>query len=97
MEDDSKKNPLPKGEVEEKKPLNRETKTEPVTETEPPANTGGGGWGGWGFSPLSVFTDLQKAAQEISRNVSFDSPHTLKSELVSLRLPYLLKQFELGR
>eukprot|EP00262_Sarcandra_glabra_P004533 TRINITY_DN15614_c0_g1_i1.p1 TRINITY_DN15614_c0_g1~~TRINITY_DN15614_c0_g1_i1.p1 ORF type:complete len:507 (+),score=127.88 TRINITY_DN15614_c0_g1_i1:104-1624(+) len=27
-----------------------------------------GGWGGWGFSPLSVFSDLQKAAEEISRN-----------------------------
>ena len=30
---------------------------------------GGGGWGGWGFSTLSVFSDLQKAAEEISRNV----------------------------
>lgn len=29
----------------------------------------GGGWGGWGFSPLSVLTDLQNAAEEISRNV----------------------------
>lgn len=28
----------------------------------------GGGWGGWGFSS-SIFTDLQKAAEEISRNV----------------------------
>lgn len=38
----------------------------------PKASAGGGGWGGWGFSPLSVFTDLQKAAtvaaEEISRN-----------------------------
>ena len=30
---------------------------------------GGGGGGGWGFSTLSVFSDLQKAAEEISRNV----------------------------
>ncbi|KAL8097029.1 hypothetical protein AgCh_030207 [Apium graveolens] len=29
---------------------------------------GGGGWGGWGFS--SVFSDLQKAAEEISRNAA---------------------------
>lgn len=33
----------------------------------------GGGWGGWGFSPLSYLSDLQKAAavaaEEISRNV----------------------------
>ena len=30
---------------------------------------GGGGGGGWGFSTLSVFSDLQKATEEISRNV----------------------------
>lgn len=30
---------------------------------------GGGGWRGWGISSLSVFSDLQKAAEEISRNV----------------------------
>lgn len=28
---------------------------------------GGGGWGGWGFT--SILSDLQKAAEEISRNV----------------------------
>lgn len=28
---------------------------------------GGGGWGGWG---LSIFSDLHKAAEEISRNVN---------------------------
>ena len=33
-------------------------------------SSGGGGWGGWGFSPFSVLSDLQKAAEEISRNVS---------------------------
>ena len=30
---------------------------------------GGGGGGGWGFSTLSVFSDLQKATEEISHNV----------------------------
>ncbi|KAI4298417.1 hypothetical protein L6164_031980 [Bauhinia variegata] len=40
----------------------------------PPTKNGGGGWGGWGFSPLSVLSDLQKAAavaaEEISRNAA---------------------------
>lgn len=31
------------------------------------AGGGGGGWGGWGFS---IFSDLHKAAEEISRNVN---------------------------
>ena len=57
----NEKNPPPK---DDKASENLETKTEPE-----PAKTGG--WGGWGFSPLSVLSDLQKAAQEISRNVSF--------------------------
>ena len=30
---------------------------------------GGGGGEGWGFSTLSVFSDLQKATEEISHNV----------------------------
>ncbi|XP_076924510.1 uncharacterized protein LOC143586977 [Bidens hawaiensis] len=39
--------------------------------TQPPADqhTNTGGWG-WGFSPLSVLSDLQKAAEEISRNAA---------------------------
>lgn len=36
----------------------------------PPKNTGG--WG-WGFSGFSVLSDLQKAAEGISRNVGSDS------------------------
>lgn len=45
---------------------------------EPPvAGAGGGNWGGWGFSPLSFLSDLQKAAnvaaEEISRNVRFET------------------------
>ncbi|XP_027360886.1 uncharacterized protein LOC113869007 [Abrus precatorius] len=41
---------------------------------QPPATATGGGWGRWGFSPLSILTDLQKAAavaaEEISRNAA---------------------------
>ncbi|XP_065003947.1 uncharacterized protein LOC135636240 [Musa acuminata AAA Group] len=29
---------------------------------------GGGGWGGWGISSFSMFSDLHKAAEEISKN-----------------------------
>lgn len=36
--------------------------------TPPIESSGSGGWGGWGFS--SVFSDLQKAAEEISRNAA---------------------------
>lgn len=36
--------------------------------TLPTPSSGRGGWGGWGFS--SVFSDLQKAAEEISRNAA---------------------------
>lgn len=42
-------------------------KQEEERKEEPPKATGGG-WG-WGFSALSVLSDLQKAAEEISRNV----------------------------
>lgn len=42
----------------------------------PVAGADGGNWGGWGFSPLSILSDLQKAAavaaEEISRNVRFE-------------------------
>lgn len=41
-----------------------------IEQVTPPIESsgGGGGWGGWGFS--SVFSDLQKAAEEISRNAA---------------------------
>ncbi|KAK9060366.1 hypothetical protein SSX86_021070 [Deinandra increscens subsp. villosa] len=45
---------------------------QPVEEkpaAEQPKETATGGWG-WGFSPLSVLSDLQKAAEEISRNAA---------------------------
>ena len=61
---------------EEKRPL-KEEKKPPQEEGEaketiaaPQKDGGGGGWGGWGFSQFSVLSDLQKAAEEISRNVS---------------------------
>ncbi|CAL1372493.1 unnamed protein product [Linum trigynum] len=38
---------------------------------------GGGGWGGWGFS--SVLSDLQKAAEEISRNAAVAAEKAAKS------------------
>lgn len=47
---------------------------------------GGGGWGGWGLSSLSVFSDLQKAAEEISRSVRL-FPHR---PFFSLFFPLLL-------
>ncbi|XP_071716700.1 uncharacterized protein [Rutidosis leptorrhynchoides] len=46
----------------------------PPSSVEPPPKQennnggGGGGWGWGGFSPFSVLSDLQKAAEEISRN-----------------------------
>lgn len=64
MEDDKNKNENENQKPEEKKSQNEETKVE-----ESPAKSGG--WGGWGFSAFTVLSDLQKAAQEISRNVSF--------------------------
>ncbi|RWV79142.1 hypothetical protein GW17_00059776 [Ensete ventricosum] len=48
---------------------------EEVGEKSPPMNQevkpegGGGGWGGWGISSFSMFSDLHKAAEEISKNV----------------------------
>lgn len=54
---------------EEKQQLKEEKAPLQQAEAEAPAANSGGGWGGgWGFS--SVFSDLQKAAEEISRNVS---------------------------
>lgn len=52
---------------EDKQPL-KEEKEEAKTQAEAAPVKSGGGWGGWGFS--SVFTDLQKAAEEISRNAA---------------------------
>ena len=54
----------PKPQTEEE-----EVKSEAPKKASGGGGGGGGGWGGWGFSTLSVFSDLQKAAEEISRNV----------------------------
>ncbi|KAK1300531.1 hypothetical protein QJS10_CPB13g00183 [Acorus calamus] len=43
-----------------------------------PATRGSGGWGGWGISSLSVFSDLQKAAEEISRNAVAAAKNAVK-------------------
>lgn len=55
----------------------------------PVAGADGGNWGGWGFSPLSILSDLQKAAavaaEEISRNVRF--------EIIRRRFVYLFNAF----
>ncbi|OAY25448.1 uncharacterized protein LOC110605319 [Manihot esculenta] len=45
----------------------------------PEPKTRGGGWGGWGFSASSVLADLQKAAEEISRNASVVAEKAAKS------------------
>lgn len=52
---------------EDDKQSHEEGEKEPIQREEsPPQNAGG--WG-WGFSGFSVLSDLQKAAQDISRNV----------------------------
>ncbi|KAF8112753.1 hypothetical protein N665_0062s0097 [Sinapis alba] len=54
-----------------------EGEKEPIAETEsPPQDTGG--WG-WGFSGFSVLSDLQKAAQDISRNAAAVAEKAAKS------------------
>ena len=50
-----------------------QTEEEEVKSEAPKKASGGGdggeGGGGWGFSTLSVFSNLQKATEEISHNV----------------------------
>uniref|UniRef100_M4D9D4 DUF7798 domain-containing protein n=1 Tax=Brassica campestris TaxID=3711 RepID=M4D9D4_BRACM len=57
-----------------KEPIQREN-AENAAES-PPKNTGG--WG-WGFSGFSVLSDLQKAAQDISRNAAAVAEKAAKS------------------
>ncbi|KAJ9152924.1 hypothetical protein P3X46_026431 [Hevea brasiliensis] len=45
----------------------------------PDPKTNGGGWVGWGFSPFSVLSDLQKAAEDISRNAAVVAEKAAKS------------------
>ena len=64
--------------VKPKPQTEEEEEEEAKSEAPKKASGGGGGWGGWGFSNLSVFSDLQKAAEEISRNVRIhNAPHSL--------------------
>lgn len=62
MEEENKHSPKDEKETEQQ-PL--KASSEEGAKSEAPKS----GWGGWGFSPLSVLSDLQKAAEEISRNV----------------------------
>ncbi|XP_038888847.1 uncharacterized protein LOC120078631 [Benincasa hispida] len=77
---------------EEKKPLRaateppnkqvQEIEEESRANEEPSSKSsvgGGGGWGGWGFSAFSVLSDLQKAAEEISRNAAAAAQTAAKS------------------
>ncbi|KAM3742980.1 hypothetical protein ACB098_07G109900 [Castanea mollissima] len=64
--------PKPKTEEEE-------AKSEAPKKASGGGGGGGGGWGGWGFSTLSVFSDLQKAAEEISRNAAAVAQTAAKS------------------
>ncbi|KAG6572001.1 hypothetical protein SDJN03_28729, partial [Cucurbita argyrosperma subsp. sororia] len=78
---------------EEKKPLRaatepptsqvQEIEEESGVKEEAPSKSsgggGGGGWGGWGFSAFSVLSDLQKAAEEISRNAASVAQTAAKS------------------
>ncbi|CAD5173321.1 unnamed protein product, partial [Musa acuminata subsp. malaccensis] len=43
-------------------------KSPPKNREEKPQGGGGGGWGSWGISSFSMFSELQKAAEDISRN-----------------------------
>uniref|UniRef100_A0A2P2JGJ1 Uncharacterized protein n=1 Tax=Rhizophora mucronata TaxID=61149 RepID=A0A2P2JGJ1_RHIMU len=79
------KNP-PKTEIKEiqkQQEEGTERKQEPNSAEDPPPpeqpNSGGGGWGGWGFSPFSVLSDLQKTAEDISRNAAIAAEKAAKS------------------
>lgn len=78
--------------LEEEKEAQEEAPPPPAAAADPPNS--GGGWGGWGFSPLSVFSDLQKAAEEISRNVCSFSLSSYISYMCIL--PFSLVLLDLG-
>ncbi|KAJ0009865.1 hypothetical protein Pint_34494 [Pistacia integerrima] len=78
MEDDKNKNENEnEKETENKNPEEKQSQNEETKVEEAPAKSGG--WGGWGFSPLSVLSDLQKAAEEISRNASVAAEKAAKT------------------
>ncbi|WCJ33792.1 hypothetical protein M5689_015129 [Euphorbia peplus] len=65
-------------EEDNKNPPTEDDKLNQQSESPPPQtkSSNGGGWGGWGFSVLS---DLQKAAEEISRNAAVVAERAAKS------------------
>jgi hypothetical protein len=65
MEEENKHSPKDEKETEQE-PLKANAEEKAKSEAAPAPKSG---WGGWGFSPLSVLSDLQKAAEEISRSV----------------------------
>ncbi|XP_010489182.1 PREDICTED: uncharacterized protein LOC104747403 [Camelina sativa] len=71
--------------MEEDKQQMHEEKSSPVKEEDPEIEksdatpkSSGGGWG-WGFSGFSVLSDLQKAAEDISRNAAAVAEKAAKS------------------
>ncbi|CAL9072838.1 unnamed protein product [Musa acuminata var. zebrina] len=54
--------------MEEEEEEEEGRKSPPKNQEEKPQGGGGGGWGSWGISSFSMFSDLQKAAEDISRN-----------------------------
>ncbi|XP_059451042.1 uncharacterized protein LOC132181827 [Corylus avellana] len=75
MEEENKHSPKDEKETEQE-PLKENAKEEAKSEA---AQAPKSGWGGWGFSPLSVLSDLQKAAEEISRNAAAVAQTAAKS------------------
>ncbi|KAE8008427.1 hypothetical protein FH972_004941 [Carpinus fangiana] len=79
MEEENKHSPKDERETEQE-PLKANAEEEAKSEAAPaPAPAPKSGWGGWGFSPLSVLSDLQKAAEEISRNAAAVAQTAAKS------------------
>ncbi|PON56990.1 hypothetical protein PanWU01x14_177200 [Parasponia andersonii] len=64
---------------EEQKPLQPQEEAKESIATPQKDAGGGSGWGGWGFSPFLVLSDLQKAAEEISRNAAVAAQTAAKS------------------
>ncbi|KAK4562956.1 hypothetical protein RGQ29_005438 [Quercus rubra] len=82
MEEENKQLLKDEKDKEEVKPKPQTEEEEAKSEAPKKASGGGGGgggWGGWGFSTLSVFSDLQKAAEEISRNAAAVAQTAAKS------------------
>ncbi|XP_062177837.1 uncharacterized protein LOC133882647 [Alnus glutinosa] len=75
MEEENKHSPKDEKETEQE-PLKANAEEKAKSEAAPASKSG---WGGWGFSPLSVLSDLQKAAEEISRSAAAVAQTAAKS------------------